>query len=79
VGSFATTVGNIRSLEPAVTPVRWPELTPDEEAVLCYLDGPVPKSLPDGDPFDRAVIAVAPGHSELIMAGYQDRLPVRAP
>jgi hypothetical protein len=79
VGSFATTVGKIRSLEPGATPARWPELAAGQDAVLCYVDGPVPKSLPGGDPFDRAVIAIAPGHSELIMAGYQDRLPVRAP
>ncbi len=86
VGAFNTTVGAIRDLEPREgVPQRWPDLAPDHPAVLCYIDGEVvraPPAGPNGEvppPFNRAVVAIVDGHSELIIAGYHDQLPVRAP
>ncbi len=82
VGSFATTVSKVRGLTPGAAgapPSRWPELADESPAVVCYLDGSVPKAPPDGEPYDRAVIAVAGEHAELIIAGYGDQLPVVAP
>jgi hypothetical protein len=78
-GSFATTVSKVRGLTPGAAPARWSELAEEAPAVVCYLDGPVPKAPPGGDPYDRAVIAVAGEHAELIIAGYRDQLPVEAP
>jgi hypothetical protein len=79
VGSFATTVSKVRGLTPGAAPARWPELVDEAPAVVCYLDGSVPKAPPGGEPYDRAVIAVAGEHAELIIAGYRDQLPVEAP
>jgi hypothetical protein len=80
VGAFDTTVGAIRALELTQTePARWPGLSDDHAAVLCYVDGVVAKSPPGGEPFDRAVIAVVDRSGELIAAGYRDRLPIRVP
>ena len=85
-GSFNTTVGQIRGLSPAgVEPIRWPELSKDTPAVLCYLDGPVAKGPPPppNDPippsFDRAVIGMAGSHADMIVAGYRAQITVRAP
>ena len=86
VGSFNTTVGAIRALEPRTrVPQRWPDLAPDHPAVLCYIDGEIGKGPPVGpndevpQAFNRAVVAIVDGDSELVVAGYQDQLPVRAP
>jgi copper(I)-binding protein len=86
-GSFVTTVGAIRGLdEPQrIEPQRWPGLPDSHPAVLCYIDGQIPKGPPPPisgtipPSFDRAVIAVVDGQSDLIMAGYRDNLPVVAP
>jgi len=86
VGSFNTTVGRVRALEPrAGQPQRWSDLAADHLAVLCYIDGEIVKAPPPGPngeasrPFDRAVVAIVDGHAELIIAGHQDKLPVQAP
>lgn len=86
VGSFNTTVGSIRALEPRPgQPQRWPDFAPDHPAVLCYIDGQIAKGPPPGPngevskSFDRTVVAIVDGQSELIIAGYRDQLPVRAP
>jgi hypothetical protein len=79
VGSFATTVTTVRGLMPGGEPEGWPELRGEGPAVLCYLDGPLPQGPPGGEPFDRAVIAVAGDDAQLIIAGYRDELEVRAP
>jgi hypothetical protein len=86
VGSFDTTVGAIRGLEPhRANPARWPGLPPDHAAVLCYIDGqvamapPPPASGPVAESFDRVVIGVVDGTPVMIMAGYRDGLPVKAP
>ncbi|HEX7197593.1 MAG TPA: hypothetical protein VF364_12265 [Candidatus Limnocylindria bacterium] len=79
MGSFATTVGKVRGLTAGAAPARWPELADESPAVVCYLDGSVLKAPPGGDPYERAVIAVAGEQAELIIAGYRDQIPVRAP
>ncbi len=86
VASFNTTIGAIRALEPrAGNPQLWPELAPDHPAVLCYIDGEIAKAPPPGSdgeisrPFDRAAVAIVDGDRQLIIAGYRDQLPVRAP
>ena len=87
VVAFATTVTQVRALEPTPrTPQRWPDLAGDHSATVCYLDGPFPKSPPPGPngevqrSFDRAVIAVADeAHVEMIVASYQEFLPVGQP
>lgn len=85
VGSFNTTVGAIRSLDGLAEPARWPDIAPDGPAVLCFIDAEIAKGPPPGpngeirDPFDRIVIGVVDGKGEMIMAGYRDQLPVKAP
>lgn len=85
-GSFVTTVGSIRALDQLhIEPQRWPGIPDSHPAVLCYIDGQIPKGPPPPisgtipPSFDRAVIAVVDGQSDLIMAGYRDNLPVVAP
>jgi hypothetical protein len=79
VGAFATTVREVRGMTPGAAPVRWPELADDAPAIVCFIDGQIPKSPPGGEPYDRSVTAVAGEHAELIIAGYRDQLPVKAP
>ena len=79
VGAFATTVSEVRDMTPGAVPARWPELAGESAAVVCYIDGSVPKAPPGDDPYDRAVIVVAGEHAELVIAGYHDQLPVEAP
>jgi len=79
VVSFATTVSKVRGLTPGAAPARWPELVDESPAVVCYLDGSFPKAPPGGEPYERAVIAFAGEHAELIIAGYRDQLRVEAP
>ncbi len=79
VAAYETTVDRVRAIQADVTPVRWPELAGDTPAVLCYIDGFVPKAPPGGEPHDRSVIGVAGTHVDLIMSGYSDRLEIRAP
>jgi len=81
VGSYTTTIGSIRSkffLFP-VSPVPWPSLTADQVAVICYIDGPVPKSPLGGQPYNRSVVAIVDGQETFVMAGYQSQLPITAP
>jgi len=79
-GAFDTTVGSIRSIGArGPNPTLWPSEPAEYKAVLCYLDGPIAKSPPGGAPFDRAVVGVAAGDAEFIMAGYRKSLPVKAP
>lgn len=80
VGAFDTTVGSVRSIGArGPNPTRWPSEPAEYKAVLCYLDGPVAKSPPGGAPFDRAVVGVAAGDAEFIMAGYRSSLSVKVP
>jgi hypothetical protein len=86
VGAFDTTVGAIRGLDQGqVDPPRWPDVSPEHSAVLCYIDAQIAKAPPPGPngevsrPFDRAIVSVVDGKSEMIMAGYRDQLPVPSP
>jgi hypothetical protein len=79
VGAFATTVSKVRELTPGIAPARWPDLPGESAAVVCFLDGAVPKAPPGGEPYDRAVIAVSGEHAELIIAGHREHLPVAPP
>ena len=85
-GLFVTTVGAIRAVPMlSIQSDRWPGLPDSHPAVLCYIDGQIPKGPPPQPlgtvppSFDRAVIAVIDGQPDLIMAGYRDNLPVVAP
>lgn len=80
-GTFITTVGGLRRFEGApADQERWPEIPDARPAVMCFIDGDIRKVLGGGDnAFNRAVVGVVDGHGEMIMAGFQDRLPVRAP
>ena len=75
-GSLATTVEQVRALQPQLQPARWPELAPEDPATLCYLDGPFGAAPGGGDPYDRALVAVADGHSDLVIVGYQREMAV---
>jgi hypothetical protein len=80
VGAFDTTVGSIRSIGArGPNPTLWSGEPAEDKAVLCYLDGPVAKSPPGGAPFDRAVVGVAAGDAEFIIAGYRASIPVKGP
>jgi hypothetical protein len=86
VGVFMTTVGAIRGLSPLPSDQpKWPELSSDHSAILCYVDGAVAKAPPPGpdgevaEPFDRLVIGIADGEAVVVVAGYRDTLEVRAP
>jgi hypothetical protein len=86
VGAFDTSVGAIRGLAPrAGEPSRWPRLADDHPAVLCYIDAVIAKAPPpppDGpppEPYDRVVVGIVDGNGEMIIAGYREQLPVRAP
>ena len=83
-GAFVTTVGYIRDLMPRPdVPPRWPNLDASYPAVLCYIDGQIPISVIERDPDhptgDRVVIGVLDGDSDVIMAGYRELIPIRAP
>jgi hypothetical protein len=86
-GSFVTTAGAIRRLEPLhIEPELFTGLPDSHPAMLCYIDGQIPKAPPPPltsgtipPSFDRAVIAVIDGQSDFIIAGYRDNLPVVAP
>lgn len=78
-GAVATTVAKVRDLQPQMQPPRWPELTPESAAVLCYLDGPFGDAPGGGEPYDRGVVAVAGEHADLVILGYRSGLPVPTP
>ena len=81
VGAFATTVGAIRRFEAApIGQQRWPKLADGYPAALCYIDGDIRRAVGGGDnAFDRAAIGVVDGDGQVVVAGFRDRLPVRAP
>lgn len=76
VGGYATTLRGVRQAYPAQA---WPGLTEHSAAIVCFIDGPVPKAPPAGagEPFDRAVFVVINGSALMVAAGYQTSLPIR--
>lgn len=85
VGAFHTTVGDIQQLLPGDPPTLWPERSPADRAVLCYIDaylphGPAPG--PNGEIprlFDRVVVGVVDGAWTMVKAGYRTDLPILPP
>lgn len=80
-GAFNTTVGAIRRFEGApADQQRWPGVADGQPAVMCFIDGDIRKALGGGDnAFNRAAVGVVDRRDEMVVAGFQDRLPVRAP
>jgi hypothetical protein len=80
-GAFATNVGALRELgdDADAQPELWHGTPSDTRAVICYLDGPVPKAPPGGEPFDRAVVGIVGGEAVLLVAGYQDTIKIETP
>lgn len=79
-GAFDTRVDALRDMQPlAAEPELWPRSPGDSPAIVCFLDGPVPKAPPGGEQFDRAVVGVVDDDAVLVVAGYQDTIPIRSP
>lgn len=79
-GAFDTRVQALREMQPLdVEPELWPRSAGDSPAIVCFLDGPVPKAPPGGEQFDRAVVGVVDDDAVLLVAGYQDAIPIRSP
>ena len=79
-GAFDTRVDALRDMQPLVAePELWPRSPGDRPAIICFLDGPVPKAPPGGEQFDRAVVGVVDDDAELLLAGYQDTIPIESP
>jgi hypothetical protein len=78
--AYESTVGTIRdSSVNATHRALWPDMSPDTPASLCYLDGPISRAPPGGEPNNREVVGVANGQVEFLMSGYQQSLETRAP
>jgi hypothetical protein len=72
----STTVQAVRDLQPNLQPPRWPELSADGPATICYLNGPFGDAPGGGPPYDRAVVAVAGEHADIVILGYADEMPI---
>jgi hypothetical protein len=72
-GAFETTLGRVRE-EAAAD--HWGDLPDSATAILCYIDGSIPKAPPGGRPFDRVVVAIVDGRLEMLMAGYRSAIPI---
>jgi hypothetical protein len=79
--AFNSRVEAVRAMrDPTVIePDLWPDTPDDSPAIVCFLDGPVPKAPPGGEQFNRAVVGIANDEAILVIAGYQDSLPVQEP
>ncbi len=76
VTAFETTLGSLRTRFPLESTNRWESLPDTTIALLCYIDGAVPKSAPGRSAsFDRVIAAVVNGDVELLQAGYASDLP----
>lgn len=85
-GVFVTDVRSLRRLQPEdADPALWSGAHEDEPGMLCYLDGELAKDPPLGlegevrDPFNRSAVGIVDGDVQLIAAGYQHAMPIRAP
>jgi hypothetical protein len=80
VGSYRTTVVNVRRMQPGeVEGGPFADVPDGEDAVVCYVDAAIAKAPPGGEPFDRAIVAVVGGRAILVTAGYKRDLPVVRP
>lgn len=80
VGAFDTTLEHVRALRPIrASSDMWAAAPDTKPAIACYIDGPVAKAPPGGEPFDRAVVVVVDGKADLVVAAYQKDYPVRLP
>jgi hypothetical protein len=85
--AFDSTVGAIRRLPAARDNPQLSAYASDEPAVVCYIDGQIPKGPPPpANPsitlppsFDRAVLVVVGSDVLFIAAGYRDSLPIQPP
>jgi hypothetical protein len=75
-GAFPTTVGRLREFLPGADPPPFENREADELAVLCYLDGPLGRAPPGGEPFNRAIVGVVGDEAVFLVAGYQHKLEV---
>ena len=80
VAAFNTNLAGVRNLLPQrQLPSPIEDQPDDSPAVLCYIDGDMGKSPPDGEPFDRVVVAIVSGKAEVLVMGYRDQLDVIRP
>jgi hypothetical protein len=80
-GAFDTNVEALRGFTDNFDPKPglWPELPNDSHAVICFLDGRVPRAPPGGEPYNRAVVGIAGEDALLLVAGYRDTIRVTRP
>ena len=76
VGAFATTLGRVRNAYPLQA---WLGVANESLAIVCFVDGSIPKAPEGGEPYDRAVVVVVNGDAELVLAGYRTQVLIRAP
>ena len=67
VAAFDTTLGRVRALGllPSSSD-QWPGQADTDPAIVCYVDGFVPKAPPGGDPYDRAMVVIVRDRAELV-------------
>jgi hypothetical protein len=75
-GAVSANVQAVRDLQPNLQPPRWPELAADSQAYICYLNGPFGDAPGGGQPYDRAVVAVAADQADIVILGYADEMPI---
>ena len=73
MAALETTLGRVR--EVAATD-HWGNLPDSATAILCYIDGSIPKAPPGGRSFDRVVVAIVDGRLEMLIAGYRSAIPI---
>ena len=80
LAAFSTNLAGVRARTLSnYSPDRWDNQPDSTPATLCYIDGSIPKSPPNGTPFDRAIIAVVGAKVDLIAAGYRDQMAIKSP
>jgi hypothetical protein len=84
--AYNTDVAGLRSLRAGIEDPEQPFAGEDEAqraAILCWIDGRIPKGPPPSesrnDPFDRIAVGVLDGRHQLIVAGYQTQLEIVDP
>jgi hypothetical protein len=63
----------------------WAGASASDSGFLCYIDGvsamgpPVAHNATPRPPYDRVVVGVVEGHSQIIVMGYRDSLAIPSP